>query len=168
MWNKNTMRMVKYVAKLAQDYYPEVLGKLYVVNAPVLVSGIWSVIKGWIDEKTRSKINILGSNFHKQIFEFCDHDQIPTFLGGTLENELDDEIGPWSEFEVVDSQEEGAVVGVRRKNCPDKRIFTPDYVLQFENPSVRGIGISGTKGAVIKTQDGKYIPNNSRTKSQDI
>jgi hypothetical protein len=39
------------------------MGKLFIINAPFYFTGIFAVIKGWLDEKTRRKINILGSNF---------------------------------------------------------------------------------------------------------
>jgi hypothetical protein len=44
------------VAKLSQDYYPEMMGKMIICNTPMLFSGIFHIIKGWIDEKTRKKI----------------------------------------------------------------------------------------------------------------
>jgi len=39
------------------------MGNLYVVNAPMLFSGIWAVVKGFLDEKTRGKIKIIGSGY---------------------------------------------------------------------------------------------------------
>mmetsp|Transcript_2040 Transcript_2040/g.3050 ORF Transcript_2040/g.3050 Transcript_2040/m.3050 type:complete len:151 (+) Transcript_2040:396-848(+) len=108
MWNKNTTRLVKFIAKLSQDYYPEVMGKMVVCHAPVVVAGIWSIIKGWIDEKTRSKVSIHNSNYQKVLFEDCDPDQIPISLGGSLESHISEEFGPWSDYELIDSSEPGA------------------------------------------------------------
>ena len=39
------------------------MGNMFIVNAPMLFSGIWAVVKGFLDEKTRNKIKILGANF---------------------------------------------------------------------------------------------------------
>jgi hypothetical protein len=36
---------------------------MYVVNAPMLFTGVWAMVKGFIDENTRKKINILGGNY---------------------------------------------------------------------------------------------------------
>ena len=44
---------MKFTAKLSQDFYPETMGKMVVCNTPMIFSGIWSMIKGWVDEKTR-------------------------------------------------------------------------------------------------------------------
>jgi hypothetical protein len=58
MWNKQTINFVKEAAKIAQDYYPEIMGKFVVCNAPMLFSGMFALVKGWIDEKTRKKITV--------------------------------------------------------------------------------------------------------------
>ena len=42
---------------------------MFIINAPMLFSGIWAVIKPWIDEKTRNKINIIGSGFKDKLLE---------------------------------------------------------------------------------------------------
>jgi hypothetical protein len=38
---------------------------MVIVNAPFIFSGVFAMIKGWLDEKTRRKISLLGSNFIK-------------------------------------------------------------------------------------------------------
>ena len=42
---------------------------MFIINAPLLFSGIWSIIKGWLDEKTRNKITIIGSKYEPQLLE---------------------------------------------------------------------------------------------------
>jgi len=42
---------------------------MFIVNAPMLFSGIWQIVKPWIDEKTRNKIKIIGSSFQKELLE---------------------------------------------------------------------------------------------------
>jgi hypothetical protein len=59
-WNKSTMQVIKFILRLSQDYYPEILGKMVIVNAPFFFQGIYSIIKGWFDEKTRKKISLFG------------------------------------------------------------------------------------------------------------
>mmetsp|Transcript_1991 Transcript_1991/g.3507 ORF Transcript_1991/g.3507 Transcript_1991/m.3507 type:complete len:87 (+) Transcript_1991:530-790(+) len=83
LWNKKTMHLLKYAAKLSQDYYPEIMGKMVVCNVPMLFTGIYGLIKGWIDERTRKKIQLVGSNYLTVLKEYCDEDQLPQFLGGT-------------------------------------------------------------------------------------
>jgi hypothetical protein len=87
MWNKQTTGFVKKATKISADFYPEIMGKMVVCNAPAIFTGIYSLIKGWIDEKTRKKISLVG-NPTKILNEFCDMDQIPKFLGGNSERPL--------------------------------------------------------------------------------
>ena len=35
---------------------------MYIINAPFVFSGVWSVIKPWIDPTTRKKIHIISGN----------------------------------------------------------------------------------------------------------
>ena len=61
--NAQTYGLCKLATQVGSDYYPEIMGNLFVCNAPMLFSGIWAVVKGFMDEKTRGKIKIIGSNF---------------------------------------------------------------------------------------------------------
>jgi hypothetical protein len=45
--------------------YPETMGTMTVVNAPMLFSTLWGVISKFIDPVTREKFNIVGSNKKK-------------------------------------------------------------------------------------------------------
>lgn len=38
---------------ITQDYYPEIMGKMYIINAGYLFSGIWAIVKLWIDPVSR-------------------------------------------------------------------------------------------------------------------
>jgi hypothetical protein len=45
---------------------------MYIVNAPMLFTGVWAVVKGFLDERTRNKIHIKGSSFQKDLLEQID------------------------------------------------------------------------------------------------
>jgi hypothetical protein len=40
------------VTGLASNHYPETMGKLFVINAPMLFTAVWSIVKNWLDEAT--------------------------------------------------------------------------------------------------------------------
>jgi len=90
------------------------MGNLFVVNAPMLFSGIWAVVKGFLDEKTRGKIKIIGSSFLPTLEQFIPIEQIPEFLGGQCTCAhvpggcINSNIGPWNDFEIHGH-------GIRRK-----------------------------------------------------
>ncbi len=44
---------IKPASSMAQDNYPEMLGNMFIVNAPFLFTGIWAIVRVWIDYKTK-------------------------------------------------------------------------------------------------------------------
>jgi hypothetical protein len=87
----------KIATRIAQDYYPEILGKMYILNAGFMFRGIWKVVSMWIDKKTQKKINIISGSGKKELLADIDADKLPEFLGGTCTVPLRDEPGPWKE-----------------------------------------------------------------------
>ena len=104
--NKQTYGLCKLAAQVGSDYYPEIMGNLYVVNAPMLFSGIWAIVKGFLDEKTRGKIKILGSGFLTTLQEHIPIEEIPSFMGGQCTCEhveggcINSNKGPWNDYEI--------------------------------------------------------------------
>ena len=80
--SKKVYALIQLASKVGSDYYPEIMGQLFIVNAPMLFTGVWAVVKGFIDEKTRKKITILGGKFQKDLLELVDENNLPDFLGG--------------------------------------------------------------------------------------
>ena len=93
---------VKLASDIGQDYYPEMLGKMTIVNVGFLFRAIWSMVKSFIDPKTQSKINLLKSSYKEELLKLIDEDKLPSFLGGkcTCDNFvygcLGSDIGPWN------------------------------------------------------------------------
>ena len=74
MMNKRVYNLVQNASKIAQDYYPESLGQLRIVNSPWVFTGVWSIIKAWLDEKTRLKISLVGGSYKKELLKYIDED----------------------------------------------------------------------------------------------
>jgi hypothetical protein len=60
-------------------------------------------------------------------------------LGGTCKAPLEEDHGPWSDFEIVDSTEPGAAVGVKQTSTGtfyslDDVLKYPNYMLGEEAP----------------------------------
>lgn len=66
----------------------------------MMFTGIWAIIKMWLDEKTKNKITILGSSYKEELLKFVDPENLPDFLGGKSVCESTDalflNIGPWN------------------------------------------------------------------------
>lgn len=95
MFSSKFKNFLKYLAKFSQDFYPEMLGKMFIVNAPTVIKVIWSMVRMWIDKKTADKIEIHNNLPIKKLAEYIDLDNLPDFLGGTSKVPLSENPGPW-------------------------------------------------------------------------
>ncbi|KIK53132.1 hypothetical protein GYMLUDRAFT_250563 [Collybiopsis luxurians FD-317 M1] len=81
-----TSRLPAYYVMAAsfidQDRYPECMGKFYIINAPWLFSGVWTVIKPWLDKVTVAKIVILGKDYKDMLLAQIPKENLPKELGG--------------------------------------------------------------------------------------
>ena len=87
---------------VSQNYYPERLGKLYVINAPWGFATVFSIVKGFLDPVTVKKIHVLGSGYQKELHEQVPKENLPERFGGTCKCaggcEFEDP-GPWKDPE---------------------------------------------------------------------
>lgn len=96
--SKQVRHFIQKISKMDQDYYPEYLGKMIIVNSPTTFKAIWSIIKPWLDKRTQKKIEVHGSNYAHKLLELVDAENLPEFLGGSCkcpggcENS---DAGPW-------------------------------------------------------------------------
>ncbi|GAD93274.1 phosphatidylinositol transporter, putative [Paecilomyces variotii No. 5] len=93
---------VRQASAISQNYYPERLGKLYLINAPWGFSSVFSVVKGFLDPVTVSKIHVLGSGYQKELLAQVPAENLPVEFGGKCACQggcaLSD-MGPWQEPE---------------------------------------------------------------------
>jgi len=97
-WKVSTY--VQQASNIGQQYYPETMGKFYIINAPYIFTTVWSVVKGWLDPVTVEKIKILGSGYEKELTGQIPAENLPKSLGGTCDCpnggcSLSD-AGPWN------------------------------------------------------------------------
>lgn len=64
--------------------FPETMSKMFIINAPMFFSASWRLIKGWLDPRTTSKIEVFSNKkeAHKKLLELIDEDQLPSDYGG--------------------------------------------------------------------------------------
>jgi len=97
-----TKEFVKITSNMAQNYYPEILGQMFIINAPFSFKALWSMFKSFVDEKTRKKITIEGSSYKRKLLDLVDPNNLPSFFGGNCVCEfnkggcLKSDIGPWN------------------------------------------------------------------------
>lgn len=49
---------IKVSIRINQDFYPEMLHKMFIINVSWVFSTIWAVAKIWVDNDTKAKIVI--------------------------------------------------------------------------------------------------------------
>lgn len=92
-------KLVQQASSIGQNYYPETMGKFYIINTGFVFSTIWSVIKGWLDPVTVEKIHVLKSGTHPpELLKQIDANNLPVEFGGKCQCpggcSMSDE-GPW-------------------------------------------------------------------------
>jgi hypothetical protein len=91
---------LKSAAAISQNYYPERLGKLYIINAPWGFSSVFSVVKRFLDPVTVAKIHILGTNYLTELLGQVPVENLPSSLGGECNCEGEcalSDMGPWQD-----------------------------------------------------------------------
>lgn len=101
---------------ILDDNFPELSGRVQIINAPYLFSTVWSYVKGWLPAQTAEKIDICGTDYLPTISNYVDMHAWPKHLGGHCVCEVAPEstrkacevsdAGPW----------EPALCSVRAKN----------------------------------------------------
>ncbi|KAF9973644.1 cytosolic factor, phosphatidylinositol/phosphatidylcholine transfer protein [Actinomortierella ambigua] len=91
---------IKRTSAIAQNYYPEMMGKMFVINAPMMFTSVWGMVKPLLDEVTVNKIVILGSNYQATLLADIEAENLPADFGGSCKcsNGCDaGEPGPWKD-----------------------------------------------------------------------
>ena len=104
--SKKFLSYVKTLSKL-QDYYPEILAGINVLNAGFLFRTFYTACKVFIDSKTREKIKVYGDKYQQGLFEKIEKENLPKFYGGTCECPggcLFSNAGPWKRQEEIEEK----------------------------------------------------------------
>ncbi|CCH62942.1 hypothetical protein TBLA_0I02860 [Henningerozyma blattae CBS 6284] len=78
---------VKFIITVFEAHYPECLATMIIHNAPWLFTPIWKVVKAWLDPVVAAKVNFSYSL--KDLNKFIPTEQLPKYLGGELDYDLD-------------------------------------------------------------------------------
>jgi hypothetical protein len=79
------LAIIKEQSSVDSLCFPETMNKMVLVNAPRFFAATWSLIRGWLDPRTASKISVITSRkvWEKKLLELVDEDQLPSDYGGT-------------------------------------------------------------------------------------
>lgn len=85
---KKLMKFAEAFAKLDEAHYPHTLGFCAVLNTPWYINTLYAIISPFLSASTRSKIMMLGSNYHDELNKLIAPDQLPLAYGGTCDGTL--------------------------------------------------------------------------------
>lgn len=91
---------VQQASAISQNYYPERMGKLYVINAPWGFSTVFSVVKKFLDPVTVAKIHILGGGYEHELLAQVPKENLPKQFGGSCSCPggcMFSDMGPWQD-----------------------------------------------------------------------
>lgn len=123
--------------KIDSDNYPEILHKMFLVNAGNGFRLLWNALKGFIDPRTSAKIQVLGDSYLTTLLEFIDISQLPHFLGGscTCPNVggcLRSNKGPWSDPQIMNLVRCGQTSSTKRTSLSDGEELTSQHSVPQE------------------------------------
>ncbi len=83
-----TLDIIKKQAFIDSLCFPETMNKMVIVNAPRFFSATWSIIKGFVDVRTASKVELFSSltAAGKKLREIIDENDLPSDYGGKAES----------------------------------------------------------------------------------
>ena len=137
--SKKFMTYVKALAKL-QDYYPEILTGINILNAGFLFRSFYTACKIFIDSKTRKKIKVYGEKYQEGLLEKIDKENLPKFYGGTCECPggcLFSNAGPWKKS---DNIEENVPEDILKKRYEINDIMTFGKLKADPEDQIKGNG----------------------------
>jgi len=91
---------LQHTSGISQNYYPERLGKLYIINAPWGFASAFGIVKKFLDPVTVAKIHILGSSYQTDLLQQIPKENLPALIGGACECDggcMFSDQGPWQD-----------------------------------------------------------------------
>ena len=96
----NMKNQLQTLLGILDNNFPELSGRVQIINAPWVFATIFSYIRGWLPPATREKVDIRGADYKDVLLEYIEPDALPRKLGGTCTCEMENgcgrsDKGPW-------------------------------------------------------------------------
>lgn len=84
--NRDFLNLLQLLGQMDANQFPEILGRLYIINVPSAFPIVWRLIKLWLDPITAQKIHIYSSpnDWRPKVFDFIGEENIPSTYGGKM------------------------------------------------------------------------------------
>ena len=74
--------LIKGDMTICQNYFPESLGESLIINAGIIFRALWTLIRPFLDDKTKKKVKVLGEDYLEEVLKSVDKENLPKMLGG--------------------------------------------------------------------------------------
>ncbi|KAJ6704115.1 PHOSPHATIDYLINOSITOL/PHOSPHATIDYLCHOLINE TRANSFER PROTEIN SFH11 [Salix viminalis] len=103
------------IQKIDSNYYPEILNRLFIINAGNGFKMLWKALMAFLDARTLAKIHVLGYDYLSKLLEVIDQSNLPSFLGGNCtcsdyDGCLFSDQGPWKNPEIIEMLESASMM----------------------------------------------------------
>ncbi|KAI4306284.1 hypothetical protein L6164_029573 [Bauhinia variegata] len=142
-FSRTAASLLSAVTKIDNNYYPETLHRMYIVNAgPGFKKMLWPAAQRFLDAKTIAKIQVLEPKSLGKLLDVIDSSQLPDFLGGSCACSgeggcLRSNKGPWIDpdtMKLVHNAEATFVRQITRVSNEQKKF---DSYIQIRPPKGR-------------------------------
>ncbi|VDK51090.1 unnamed protein product [Gongylonema pulchrum] len=82
LWMPGVKVVTTMLAQL-QEMFPDVIRKLFIINAPSFFHVLWSIVAPCLAKQTQQKIRILGADWKETLKEYIDEEVLYENWGGT-------------------------------------------------------------------------------------
>ncbi|OEL33993.1 Phosphatidylinositol/phosphatidylcholine transfer protein SFH9 [Dichanthelium oligosanthes] len=165
--SKLAREVVLHINKIDGDNYPEILHRMFIVNAGSGFRLLWGALRGLIDPNTAEKIEVLGETYQCRLLEQIDESQLPDFLGGSCSCSgeggcLRSNKGPWKEMMTSDNLSESALMETGHLSNENLAYqdMEPDVQMKLERSQS-----SGSSGIPLKMLSS---PNTPVTRKENV
>ncbi|XP_012939201.2 retinal-binding protein [Aplysia californica] len=76
------LQMYLHLVRVLEDNYPEMLKRMFVINAPRIFPILYKICRPLVSDDTKNKIHVLGSDYSSTLLKYIDAEELPAFLGG--------------------------------------------------------------------------------------
>ncbi|CAF3014411.1 unnamed protein product [Rotaria socialis] len=82
---RKVLHLYRQAVYIDENFYPERLGHMLIVNPPVIFPILWNLVKHWLDPVTQEKIIVMkkGHETATTLLRYIDSDNLPKEYGGS-------------------------------------------------------------------------------------
>jgi len=89
--SQNVLSVCHEIVKINQNYYPDMLRKMWVLNVPSIFYMSWKVIQLWLEQRTLIKIELCSNGIEEvadRVYKVIVLENLPERLGGTYPRDI--------------------------------------------------------------------------------